>query len=88
MFGALTDPNSPLNFVPLDVADNWLPSPLGLGMLAAGLTLGKTTAPARRHPNRRESLISRWPDRCAGEALTRDPRAGLGAGFSPPNGEE
>ncbi len=42
VFGMLIDLNSPLNFVPLNVADNWLHLALGLGMLAAGLALGKT----------------------------------------------
>jgi len=40
-FGMLIDLDSSLNFVPLNVADNWLHLALGLGMLAAGLALGK-----------------------------------------------
>ena len=43
MFGLLIEFDSPLNFVPLNVADNWLHLGLGLGMLAAGLALAKTT---------------------------------------------
>ncbi len=43
VFGALIDLDSPLNFVPLNVADNWLHLALGLGMLAAGLALGKAS---------------------------------------------
>lgn len=43
VFGLLIDFDSPLNFVPLNVADNWLHLGLGLGMLAAGLALAKTS---------------------------------------------
>jgi len=40
----LIDLDSPLNFVPLNVADNWLHLALGLGLLATGLAL-VTTSP-------------------------------------------
>ncbi len=43
VFGMLIDLDSPLNFVPLNVADNWLHLGLGLGMLAAGFALGKAS---------------------------------------------
>lgn len=43
VFGLVIDLDSPLNFVPLNVADNWLHLALGLGMLAAGLALGKAS---------------------------------------------
>ncbi len=33
----------PVQVVPLNVADNWLHLALGLGMLAAGLALGRTS---------------------------------------------
>jgi len=50
VFGLLVGHDSPANFVPLNAADNVLHLGLGLGMLAAGFVLGKTTprtAPAR-----------------------------------------
>lgn len=50
VFGLLIGHDSPANFVPLNAADNVLHLGLGLGMLAAGFVLGKTTprtAPAR-----------------------------------------
>ena len=43
VFGMLIDLDSPLNFVPLNSADNWLHLGLGLGMLASGLALGKAS---------------------------------------------
>jgi len=50
VFGLLIGHDSPANFVPLNAADNVLHLGLGLGMLAPGFLLGKTTpgtAPAR-----------------------------------------
>ena len=56
VFGLLIDFDSLLNFVPLNVADNWLHLGLGLGMLAAGLALAKTTPqPAAATTSRRAS---------------------------------
>ncbi len=56
VFGMLIDLDSPLNFVPLNVADNWLHLALGLGMLAAGLALGKASArPTAAATSRRAS---------------------------------
>ncbi len=43
VFGLLIDFDSPLNFVPLNGADNWLHLGLGLGMLAAWIALARTT---------------------------------------------
>jgi len=46
VYGFLIGANSPANFVPLNAADNVLHLGLGLGMLAAGLVLGKSNAAA------------------------------------------
>ena len=43
VFGLLIPFDSPLNFVPLNTADNWLHLGLGLGLLTAGLALARTT---------------------------------------------
>lgn len=50
VFGLLVPHDSSANFVPVNAADNWLHLGLGLGMVAAGLVLGKAgrPAPARR----------------------------------------
>ncbi len=50
VFGLVIGHDSPANFVPVNAADNVLHLGLGLGMLAAGFVLGRTTprtAPAR-----------------------------------------
>lgn len=46
VYGLLVPQNSPANFVPVNTADNWLHLGLGLGMLAAGLVLAKSSGPA------------------------------------------
>ena len=51
VYGFAIGSSSPANFVPVNAADNLLHLGLGVGMLAAGFVLGKTTprsAPARR----------------------------------------
>jgi hypothetical protein len=46
VYGFLVGHDSPANFVPVNAADNLLHLGLGLGMLAAGLVLGKSSAVA------------------------------------------
>ncbi len=46
VYGFLIGHDSPANFVPVNAADNVLHLGLGLGMLAAGLVLGKSNAAA------------------------------------------
>lgn len=46
VYGLFIEPESALNFVPVNAADNWLHLALGLGMIAVGLLLGGK--PARR----------------------------------------
>ncbi|MCQ3965768.1 DUF4383 domain-containing protein, partial [Klebsiella pneumoniae] len=41
VYGWLVDRHDQANFVPLDVADNWLHLVLGVGMIALGLLLGR-----------------------------------------------
>lgn len=41
LYGAVIDRAGAANFVPVDVADNWLHLLLGLGMVALGIILGK-----------------------------------------------
>ncbi len=43
LFGLVVGQDSPANFVPVNAADNVLHLGLGLGMLAAGFLLGRTT---------------------------------------------
>ncbi len=43
VYGFAIGSNSPANFVPVNAADNLLHLGLGVGMLAAGLVLGKAT---------------------------------------------
>ena len=45
---SVIDHASDANFVPVNNADNWLHLILALGMLAPGLVLGRTAAPAVR----------------------------------------
>jgi hypothetical protein len=42
VYGALIDRHDQANFVPLDLADNWLHLILGLGMVGLGLALSRT----------------------------------------------
>jgi hypothetical protein len=42
LYGLVIDPDSALNFVPLNGADNWLHLVLGVGMVALGVLLGRT----------------------------------------------
>jgi hypothetical protein len=44
LYGLLIDHDSAANFVPLNNADNWLHLVLGLGMIALGLVLSRSTA--------------------------------------------
>ena len=48
LYGLLIDKSSPANFVPVNVADDWLHFVLGVGMIALGLVLTRRTAPATR----------------------------------------
>lgn len=43
-YGLFIEPESALNFVPLNAADNWLHLALGLGMVTLGLLLGSRSA--------------------------------------------
>lgn len=42
LYGMFVDEGSEANFVPVNSADNWLHLILGVGMVAAGLLLGRT----------------------------------------------
>jgi hypothetical protein len=42
IYGLVIDMESAANFVPLNTADNWLHLALGVGMVGAGLVLGRT----------------------------------------------
>jgi hypothetical protein len=44
VYGILVDRHDDANFVPLDVADNWLHLALGLAMVALGVVLGRNRA--------------------------------------------
>lgn len=43
IYGMVVDQNSSANFVPVNSADNWLHLVLGLGMIALGVLLSRTT---------------------------------------------
>jgi len=43
LYGLLVGQNSEANFVPLNMADDWLHLGLGLGMIGLGVLLGKNT---------------------------------------------
>ena len=43
IYGLLIDQDSAANFVPLNAADNWLHLLLAVGLIAAGLLLGRRT---------------------------------------------
>lgn len=58
IYGLLVDRHSAANFVPLDTADNWLHFGLGLGMVALGAVLSRTTGDtARRLSGRQPGII-------------------------------
>ncbi|TFC04304.1 DUF4383 domain-containing protein [Cryobacterium adonitolivorans] len=40
LYGLFIDLDAPINFVPLNVADNWLHLGLGIGMILLGVVLG------------------------------------------------
>jgi hypothetical protein len=44
LYGLVIDKDSSANFVPLNTADDWLHFVLGVGMIGAGLVLGKRAA--------------------------------------------
>ena len=46
-YGAVVDMHSSANFVPVDVADNWLHLGLGVGMIALGFLPAHSHSPAR-----------------------------------------
>ncbi|PVG82566.1 DUF4383 domain-containing protein [Nocardioides gansuensis] len=41
LYGALIDRNTAANFLPVDIADNWLHVVLGVGMVALGVLLSR-----------------------------------------------
>jgi hypothetical protein len=47
VYGAAIDHGSDANFVPINTADNWLHLLLALGMIVAGVVLGRTTTRTR-----------------------------------------
>ncbi|TLM81047.1 DUF4383 domain-containing protein [Pseudarthrobacter sp. NamE2] len=48
LYGLLIGPDTAANFVPVNMADNWLHFILGVGMLGLGLALSRGTARAGR----------------------------------------
>jgi hypothetical protein len=48
LYGLLVDQKSDANFVPLNMADDWLHLVLGLGMIGLGVVLGKDRHTATR----------------------------------------
>jgi uncharacterized membrane protein len=48
LYGLVVDPDTTANFVPLDMADNWLHFALGIGMITLGMVLARR--PATRAP--------------------------------------
>ncbi len=44
LYGLVINMQQPVNFVPVNMADNWLHLALGIGMLALGLLLGRRRA--------------------------------------------
>ena len=46
VYGVAIDHGSDANFVPINTADNWLHLVLAIGMIGAGVVLGRTRAPA------------------------------------------
>lgn len=49
VYGLLVGHDSMANFVPVNMADNGLHLVLGLGMIGAGVVLGKSVRPALQH---------------------------------------
>jgi hypothetical protein len=47
LYGLLVDKDSAANFVPVNSADDWLHFALGVGMLAAGVVLGRRVSSSR-----------------------------------------
>ena len=45
LYGLFIDHDAPINFVPLNVADNWLHLVLGIGMILLGVVLGRRSNP-------------------------------------------
>lgn len=45
LYGMVIDHESPMNFVPVNTADNWLHLGLAVAMAALGMLLGRSTAP-------------------------------------------
>ena len=52
LYGLVINLQQPVNFVPVNMADNWLHLALGVGMLALGVLLGRTTAHPMHAPGR------------------------------------
>jgi uncharacterized protein DUF4383 len=48
VYGLVIDDGSTANFVPVNSADNWLHFLLGIGMIALGVVLGRTTSRTTR----------------------------------------
>ncbi len=48
VYGLVVDMGSKANFVPLNNADNWLHLALGIGMIALGLALARTSSTSSR----------------------------------------
>jgi hypothetical protein len=48
LYGLLVGHDTPANFVPVNTADNWLHLVLGLGMVALGVALSRSTSRAGR----------------------------------------
>jgi hypothetical protein len=44
LYGAVIDKGTPANFVPVNIADDWLHLFLGLGMIGLGLAFGRERA--------------------------------------------
>ncbi len=55
LYGSLIDLGKTANFLPFNVADNWLHLGLGTGMIALGVALGAATARTRATPVLAES---------------------------------
>ena len=47
IYGLVIDKTSSANFVPLNIADDWLHLVLGLGMIGLGVALGRSTVTTR-----------------------------------------
>lgn len=49
LYGLVTGDETPANFVPLNMADDWLHLLLGAGMIGLGTTLGRGVTASTRH---------------------------------------